>query len=52
MGGPPAMKALAKIVYTPTTGERYVNPSEKFSHFDMVRSKWETYPNARSCAAS
>ena len=41
IGGPPATMAVAKIVYTPTTGERYVNPSAKFSHFDMVRSKWE-----------
>jgi hypothetical protein len=42
MGGPPATKAVAKIVYTPTTGERYVKPKEKFSHFDIVRSKCET----------
>ncbi len=42
MGGPPATKEVANSVYTPTTGDRYVKPKEKFSHFDMVRSKCDT----------
>jgi len=36
MGGPPTTKEVANSVYTPTTGDRYVKPREKFSHFDMV----------------
>ena len=42
IGGPPAANVVAKIVYTPTTGDRYVNPSAKFSQIDMLRSKCET----------
>ena len=38
IGGPPAMNASANVEYTPTTGDRYVNPRAKFSHSPIRRS--------------
>src|SRR5262245_40832572 len=52
IGGPPAANPSANTLYTPTTGERYVNPSAKFSHNPMRRSKWLSYPSSASCSAS
>src|SRR3954447_4740010 len=52
IGGPPAANASANVEYTPTTGERYVKPSAKFSHNPMRRSKRLSYPSSASCSAS
>src|SRR2546423_4324588 len=50
--GPAVANPKAKSVYTPTTGERYVNPSEKLLHSPSARVSCCLYPNEASCAAS
>src|SRR5438552_257973 len=50
--GPAVASPKAKSVYTPTTGERYVNPSEKLLHSPSARVSCCLYPNEASCAAS
>src|SRR5205807_3959395 len=50
--GPAVARPKAKSVYTPTTGERYVNPSEKLLHSPSARVSCCRYPNEASCAAS
>src|SRR5256714_8089927 len=50
--GPAVASPNAKSVYTPTTGERYVNPSEKLLHSPSARVSCCLYPNDASCAAS
>src|SRR6266516_73293 len=50
--GPAVARPKAKSVYTPTTGERYVNPSEKLLQSPSARVSCCLYPNEASCAAS
>ena len=46
--GPAAARPKAKSVYTPTTGDRYVKPTEKFESRPSDRLSCWRYPRAAS----
>src|SRR5213079_2014091 len=50
--GPAVARPKAKSVYTPTTGERYVNPSEKLLQSPSARVNCCLYPTEANCSAS